>query len=41
MRREINVKHSKRIWAALCCLTLLLAMVLPAAAEDGFSTSYT
>ena len=35
------MKHSKRIWAALCCLTLRLAMVLPAAAEDGFSTSYT
>ena len=35
-----RVKKMKQILTAACCLVLLLAMV-PAAAEDGFSTSYT
>ena len=40
MRREIRVKSIKQVLAALCCIALLLT-ILPAAADDGFSTSYT
>jgi len=34
------VKKSRRVWAVLCCLALLLS-VSTATADDGFSTSYT
>ncbi|MBR2662597.1 MAG: hypothetical protein IKE25_02670 [Clostridia bacterium] len=34
------MKKSRRVWAVLCCLALLLS-VSTATADDGFSTSYT
>ncbi len=40
MRREKSVTNFKRGLTILCSLMMLLA-VIPAAAEDGFSTSYT